>query len=269
MYLPQKTYVICTTPRSGSHLLAEALQITGVAGKPDEYFTPNKAGKMQNEQGHVVKIYGKQSLTAFHELVLSLGSTSNGVFGIILHIGYLPVVLNAFRTLPLYAGLSDKAILDALFYEPKFIWLRRRDKVRQAISWIKAQQTGNWSMQSGTAASSQPTQLQYDYFAIEQKIENFTKDEQRWASFFRTNNIDPFTVMYTELVQSFEQTSVELLKFLDVPQPKGIKFKERKLKKQADNINELWAAKYLRQQSSSAHRVYRFFRHLKFKLLSI
>lgn len=148
MDLPQKTYVICTAPRSGSHLLAEALAITGVAGKPDEYFIPNKAGKLQNEQGNIANIYGKKSLTAFLDLVWSLGSTPNGVFGVIFHAGYLPTILDTFRKLPAYAGLTDKALLDALFHEPKFIWLRRRDKVRQAISWIKAQQIGIWRMQS-------------------------------------------------------------------------------------------------------------------------
>src|SRR3712207_7962398 len=36
--LPEKTYFVCTTPRSGSTLLCETLGLTGLAGRPKEYF---------------------------------------------------------------------------------------------------------------------------------------------------------------------------------------------------------------------------------------
>src|SRR5262249_46474418 len=32
------SYLICTTPRSGSNFLCEVLRATGVAGDPDDYF---------------------------------------------------------------------------------------------------------------------------------------------------------------------------------------------------------------------------------------
>ena len=35
---PRATYVICTTPRSGSWLLSDGLSSTGVAGRPREWF---------------------------------------------------------------------------------------------------------------------------------------------------------------------------------------------------------------------------------------
>jgi len=34
------SYLICPTPRSGSTLLCEPLEGTGIAGRPDEYFQP-------------------------------------------------------------------------------------------------------------------------------------------------------------------------------------------------------------------------------------
>ena len=39
--LPRKSCVICTTPRTGSWLLAEALLATGLAGRPEEYLRPD------------------------------------------------------------------------------------------------------------------------------------------------------------------------------------------------------------------------------------
>src|SRR4051794_22395246 len=35
---PDRSYLVCATPRSGSTLLCRALAQTGVAGRPEEYF---------------------------------------------------------------------------------------------------------------------------------------------------------------------------------------------------------------------------------------
>src|SRR5262249_56036499 len=37
---PSSSYFICTLPRSGSWLLSEGLEKTGIAGRPREYFEP-------------------------------------------------------------------------------------------------------------------------------------------------------------------------------------------------------------------------------------
>ena len=35
---PERSYLVCATPRSGSTLVCKALRDTGVAGRPEEYF---------------------------------------------------------------------------------------------------------------------------------------------------------------------------------------------------------------------------------------
>ena len=35
---PNRSYLVCATPRSGSTLVCHALEETGVAGRPEEYF---------------------------------------------------------------------------------------------------------------------------------------------------------------------------------------------------------------------------------------
>jgi LPS sulfotransferase NodH len=35
---PDRSYIVCATPRSGSTLVCHALGETGVAGRPEEYF---------------------------------------------------------------------------------------------------------------------------------------------------------------------------------------------------------------------------------------
>lgn len=265
---PHTTYIVCATPRCGSHLLAEALQITGLAGNPDEYFHTNKQGQLQNEQGNIANLYGKQSLESFLELVLSLGSTPNGVFGIILHWDYLHHVFTNFRTLPQYEDLTDGALLNALFFNPKFIWLQRRDKVRQAVSWIKAAHTGVWRQEKDDQPKiTNDKPLTYDFFLIDENVERFENAERAWGAFFKANQIDPFIIVYEDLAQSFEQTSVALLDLLHIPRPPQIDFTNRTVQKQADKLNEVWAKKYLWHKKSFVHRVLRYLPYLRIKLL--
>ncbi|MAT96722.1 MAG: hypothetical protein CL608_06220 [Anaerolineaceae bacterium] len=269
MPAPHTTYVICATPRSGSHLLAEAFQITGVAGNPDEYFIVNKAGQLENKQGNIASLYGKQPLESFHQLVLSLGSTPNGVFGIIIQWDYLHHIFTNFRTLPQYKDLSDRALLDVLFYNPKYIWLQRRDKVRQAISWIKAHQTGEWGLEKDQIVQSHlDASLTYDFHLIDENVERFVNAEKAWESFFLTNQIEPFVVVYEVLTRSFEETSLALLDHLGIPHPQEINFENRKWQKQANALNDAWAKKYRWQKRSFAHRVLRYLSYLRVRFLS-
>ncbi|MCA9921510.1 MAG: hypothetical protein KC421_04015 [Anaerolineales bacterium] len=268
MTAPNTSYIICATPRCGSHLLAEALQTTGIAGKPDEYFHTNKYGQLQNEAGNIAEIYGKKSLEAFRELVWELGSSPNGVFGIILHWNYLHHVVNNYQSLPQYQNLNAAELFDAIFHHPKYIWIQRRDKVHQAISWIKASQTGVW-IQSKNAKSKpkQAKELAYDYFKIDLHYNFFVESEKAWADFFAAHQIEPFIVIYEDLVEKYEQTRLDLLDFLQISYDDTTAFAERKLQKQGDSLNEIWAQKYRQQKSSYVHRGWRFLRYLRFKLL--
>lgn len=265
---PHASYIICATPRCGSHLLAEALQSTGLAGKPDEYFQANKHGQLQNEMGLISEIYGKKSLEDFRSLVLELGSGPNGVFGIILHWDYLHHVINNYQSLPQYQNLDVPELFAAIFHNPKYIWIQRRDKVRQAISWIKATKTGVWIQPKTDKSQPVPKkELRYDYYTIDFHYRRFVTAENAWAEFFKTQGIDPFVVVYEDLVDNYEQTAFQLLDYLEIPCPQDLAFKERKLQKQADTLNAQWSQKYRQQRSSFFHRILRFLRFWRFKLL--
>lgn len=262
------TYVICSAPRSGSHLLAEALQVTGLAGKPDEYFITNRNGQFQNEHGHIAELYGRKSLEQFHEFILSLGSTPNGVFGIIIQWDYLHHVFHNFRSLPQYRDLDDKALLNAVFCNPKFIWLQRRNKVDQAISWIKAEHTGVWRHEKDNLPAKKNNEPPaFDFFLIEENVERFENAEKAWGNFFATHQIDPFIVVYEDLARSFEQTSLALLDFLNIPHPPHVDFSRRTVQKQADSLNNTWAKRYVWEKKSPLHKVLRYLPYLRLKLL--
>jgi LPS sulfotransferase NodH len=133
---PRLRYLICTTPRCGSWLLAETLLATGVAGRPEEYLRPDwflryrARGSVTYEHrlnwwpeardwfgsvggtgdpstaqvdqvrrfDHVLRDEASaEELRAFLDAVLDAGTTDNGVFGAKVHWGQLSHALAVLR----------------------------------------------------------------------------------------------------------------------------------------------------------------------------
>lgn len=262
---PKISYIICASPRSGSHLLGEALQNTGVAGVPDEYFHSDAQGHLQNQTGGIAEQYGQKTLEEFQDLVLELGSTPNGVFGVKISPFHLTDIVKNYQTLPQYKNLEAFELLETLLYEPKYIWLTRRDKVRQAVSWFKAEQTNIWrkTQASQTNLKQQPT---FDYIGIETCRLRIENAEQYWQTYFKEHNITPFKVIYEDLVEAYEETALKILEFLGIPHPETLSFSNRQLQKQSNSINDEWVKKYRNIQNTRFPKITLFILKLRWKL---
>ena len=172
--LPEVSCVICTTPRSGSWLLAEALLATGAAGRPEEYLRPdwyrrfralatstisidlisgqtgdrdegiNGSAMVPNPgtaDSSQIKSRSTGSYRTFLETVRAIG-TLNGVFAMKIHQNQLSrAVEYACQEEP---GIDDVALLTSWLPQPRFIFLRRFDTIRRAVSHYRAIQTGVW-----------------------------------------------------------------------------------------------------------------------------
>ena len=117
-------------------MLAEALESTGIAGRPREYFDP----VFQKKWCESLAI---ASDAEYFEKALAAGTTPNGVFGakVLWHqFEHLLVKLRRIQG----NGLSDLELLDRTFPDLRYIFLTRRDKIRQAISYDRAIRSGVW-----------------------------------------------------------------------------------------------------------------------------
>jgi LPS sulfotransferase NodH len=254
MVKPRVSYVICATPRSGSHLLAEALQTTGLAGAPDEYLLCDDDGRLQNEQGLIAERYGKMTLDEFRSLILKLGSTPNSVCGLIIMWHYLPDILRNYRQLPQYQRMKDPELMDALLVNPRYILLIRRDRVAQAVSWARAFQTGIWSQPEGVSVVPRQ-EPRFDFQLIDRLHRRVLASEVGWANFFKMCDVEPYKVVYEDLVEAYEQTALSALDYLEIPYPESLAFGERKLQKQADGLNDAWAERYTQIRHSPASKL--------------
>jgi LPS sulfotransferase NodH len=230
-------YLVCGTPRSGSSLLCEALKNTCLAGYPEEYF-------WRGDEPSWSQRWGTSSYGEYLQRAVQQGTTPNGVFGAKVMWGYFDDFANKLSQLP---GLSDLPVVDrlnAVFPNLHYIWIRRQDHVRQAVSHWKAIQTNFWAW-TGPEAPVGGKAPEYNFQAIDHLVKEIQIHEQAWRTFFDSNQISALHVEYETLIHAYQETAVQVLRFLGVPAPAGLMFGERRLRKLADEINEDWVHRYL------------------------
>jgi len=176
--------------------------------------------------------------------VFDKGTSPNGVFGTKIMWNYFHKVIDKLTVLPGYEGLSAPQLMAAVFPNLHFIWMVRRDKVRQAVSWAKAAQTDIYAWHKGNAPipKGEPT---FDFTFVDNLHRLILKGEAGWQSFFDACGVQPIKVLYEDLIENYEGTALRILDTLKISYPKDLQFGERRLQKQADALNDFWVEEYL------------------------
>jgi LPS sulfotransferase NodH len=244
------TYFICMVQRCGSNLLCEALSRTGVAGRPTEYFMPHFADA--DALGAVHAGFERSAwarergISSFRDFLLAVsqeGQTENGVFGTKLPWNALEKFLRKLSELPDCSGLSGVDLLAAVFGKPRFIHLQRRDRVRQAVSWALAAQTGHWS--SAEAAVRPPLgEPSFDIELLKGLYRLIGEGEAGWEAFFRRDQVEPLRLYHEDLVADLEGSVLEVLAWLGVPAPPSLDLSRLSHQPQGGRINEEWAERF-------------------------
>lgn len=233
---PKVSYLICATPRSGSTLLCEALKNTGLAGNPDEYFGPMHVSRW-NEK------WQTSDNKEYLQHVLEHGSSPNQVWGCKVMRVYWQDFLSQLKQIDNTTYPSDAALLQAHFPNLKYIFMTRRNKVRQAISWLKFLQGLAWYWEN-----DEPQQLQNLTFkpdVIDDFLSQTATHESAWLEFFNQAGVQPYVVTYEDFENTYEETATNILDFLGIKHTNPVPFKKRRIKKQADELTEEWVQKYL------------------------
>ena len=234
---PRTSYIIGSVQRSGTHLLCSILGSTGVASSPDEYFL-SKPGETWEER------WGTLSRVAYIERVLQRNTTSGGVFGFVVMWSYFDRVLQMLQEIPAYKNLTGPQLLAAVFHQPKYIWMRRRNRVQQAVSWAIACQTGVWAQNTGEKPQPHAT-LRFNFNVIDAWYKRVVAHEEGWANYFRENHIEPLVLFYEDVVASNRDAAGRILEFLGVPFAHDFEIAPPTVQKQAIQLSEEWTAAYL------------------------
>jgi trehalose 2-sulfotransferase len=217
---PRVSYMICSTPRSGSSLLCELLFNTGLAGAPTEFFDDNQLRDFAN-------VWGTSTLDGYLEALLDKKTSPNGVFGCKAHFPQLERVFGE-RDIP------------SLLPNLRCIYITRRDQVRQAVSYARATQTNQWASDHAVL-NDNPV---FDADQVTSLLRQIQAWERDWERFFEENALDPLRIEYEELVERPEAVVREVLAFLDVTVPEPFVLSPPTLEKQSDELSEEWVRRY-------------------------
>lgn len=247
-----KSYFILASNRSGGTLLCELLRNTGVAGHISEHFLHKYGGSYHQ--------WDISDYPTYVRNVVTHASTSNGVYGVRVlagEYGSIECLVNRLRQFPQYAEMSLPEVIFAFFPNPKFIFLTRRNKVAQAVSWAKASQTRMYHSTQGAVLAEQtavyhnavtiPDSLPeptYAFEEIREFVQSIIMQEAAHQDLFSQLNIMPYTVVYEDYIQDKAQTIEDILAFLDIPIPKGLNYPPHKIQKLADSVSDEWIQRY-------------------------
>jgi LPS sulfotransferase NodH len=129
--------------------------------------------------------------------------------------------------------------------EPKYVWLRRRDFVRQGVSWWRAAATGQYALSEEESRAALPA---YDPDEIRNLVTLAEQSDTAWKSWFAAQGIAPLELVYEHMVDDLEANLTEVLAFLEVePPPSGLQIAPR-LCRQADDQSEAIVRRFLSSQ---------------------
>ena len=235
---PDRLIVIASVPRSGSSLLARALHAAGIARtRPSaealnqSTFAANLIGlsRIRYRMGRPFSATEKASARSRRAALrkISRHSTNeDGTLVIKVHWSQLEFFL-------LRHGLD----LDAFGAPITWVRIRRIDRVQQAVSLARAQQTKSWN------SSQQELRLpEYNATHITEQLGVIRHEDESWDAYLSALGADPLEITYEELDADYEGT---VRRVLDHIGASDAVVPPRQISRQADQINAEWVERYL------------------------
>lgn len=213
-----QSYIICATPRSGSTLLCTLLAATGVAGNPNSFFRTESLSVWTQEWGLPdIKALSGPAITRRYLAALRIeGTAQTGLFGLRLMAENIVDASNALDQI--HPGHpNDHARFEAAFGKTLYLHLSRQDKVAQAVSRIKAEQSGLWHMApdgSEYERLSPAKPLAYDAKRIARTIAQYRASDAAWQAWFAAQGITPMRLTYEGLAAAPFETLKDILRQL-------------------------------------------------------
>lgn len=184
-------------------MLCTLLAATGVAGKPGSHFhEPSIASWLEYYQlGASPDEAPRKTLVRIFDAAIAKGTGGTGMFGLRLQRHSFGFFVEQLALL--HPGLpDDRTRFEAAFGRTLFVYLTRPDKVAQAVSCLKAEQTGLWHVApDGTELerNAPPAEPQYDGVGLRRLYDEFSGFDAAWPEWFAAEGIRPLRITYDEL----------------------------------------------------------------------
>lgn len=245
----ERSYTIWFSQRTGSTWFAGLLEATGTAGKPREHLN------FADAQGALAH-YGASSPAELLERVRAAGTGDNGVFGIKQSF-HQPAFDSLLGTLAPgwqrdFGEHGRLAAWEHAFPHHRHIFITRRNKVRLAVSWWRAIQSGEWHRDRGASPLDADLGDAYDFGAIDHLVGEAIMREAGIAELFADADSVPLTLTYEDMVLSPQTAFQKALEHVDLPL---VTLPAPRLAPIADQASENWTQRYREEkQKKWTHR---------------
>lgn len=224
---PLRMVVLLSTPRSGSTYLCQLLHRAGHCTMHEyfqrEHYLPLLAQRWACVDDRIIR------WDRYASALEQNRTSAAGVLGINLHGSHLARYLEA---LPHFVAP-----------QVDYVWLTRRDKLRQAVSYGIARQTRQWS-----SAFEKAGEATYDYAFFLDKLQLIHRQENAIASFLHLGGIACRQICYEDFVQEPMRILREAFG-VDTGEAGEV---EPGLRKQGDTLNESLMRRFARDLLADA-----------------
>lgn len=238
---PDLGYLLASVPRAGSTYCSHLLWQTGCLGAPLEYLNFEPGGP-----------YGFAASSPQLQLQLWRSVTTrrcspNGVFGLK---AFAPQLDQLQRTNP---DLLEAVLATVLprGRPRRVVYVRRRDRLAQTVSYARASLSGIWRKEQECADAPKPG---YSSEALEAAERGISLQESVWERMFNDLSIEPLTVWHEDMMADGFAATRAVARYLGVTIDASAAVQVPKIEKQTEGDSRAWAERYARSQGSAADR---------------
>lgn len=247
---PYRSYVICTAPRSGSTLLCGLLAATHVAGDPDSHFHATSRDAWLADYGLTRDddASDQQTLRAIFDSAMARGDGGTGTFGLRMQRGSFDHFMQQLALL-VPGEMSDVARMENVFGPTLFIHLSRPDRLDQAISRVRAEQTGLWHRNADGSELERlapEREPHYDGAAIRHHIAALEALDADWEAWFQQERLTPLRLTYDALSKEPRDVLSRVLSALGLD-PAAARSVAPPTAKLADALSRDWRDRFERE----------------------
>ena len=171
------------------------------------------------------------------------GTTENGVLGTKIMWAYFRDFVRLARRTRGLEGVRPCEVPAAVLPNlRRFVWIRRRDTARQAVSLWKSLQTQEWRRDSDEEARGR--NLRFSFAAVDHLKLRIDEHNAAWEEFFGDCSVEPLEVVYEDLVDDYAVTVSRVVLETGIEAPAGFAPVEPKMKHKADELSEEWVRLY-------------------------
>lgn len=224
-----KNIIILSTQRSGSTMICDDFEGTGVLGRPSEYFINATSKFVANND-----VLAKELLSE----VLKKGLGENGVSSVKVMSNQIEAIKKLIITSKLTGEDKPDYAFKKYFSNYVFVRIKRLDKVAQAVSRLSAEQTGVYHSTSGgeqlegmlakTSSKERDEEgLQISVEDIDLEIKRIENEERYLERLIQKLDLEVTDLVYEECIDNRDYL-FSIGKLLNI---KVEKIAERRLKK--------------------------------------